>query len=56
MVGTVDDAMGERVGAVEGGTIAHDGFMRDEGIVLGLDDQHVAAKRRAGGQRAVLVR
>ncbi|CFP65822.1 Uncharacterised protein [Bordetella pertussis] len=40
----------------ERAAVAHDGRVRNVVVVLGLHDQHVAAKRRAGAQGAVALR
>ena len=44
MISTENDPVRQGMRLMEGGAVTHDGAVRDQVIVLGLDDQHVAAK------------
>ena len=53
MVGTVDDAVRQRMGLLTGRAITHDGCVGHVVIGLGLHQQHIPGKLRTGMQRPV---
>ena len=54
MVGGINDPVTQGMRLAEGGAVAHQGRMGHMFVMLGLDQQHVAAKFGAGAQGAVV--